>query len=242
MDEAKFYDEKWMAWRDMQRYAPAPRYLRRIVMKELSRVTFDSVLDAGCGQGALLEILAKRYPGVKLSGSELSETALDACRRLLPDAEFYRMDLLQDRVPVDRRYDVVISVQVLEHLEDDLAALRKLRQLCQRYILVSVPGGKLDAHGQRNGHYRHYTKRSLSAVMREAGFDVIRTFSCGWPVHSLIYRYAVRILPPSVVASAGLGGYSSTKRAAMRLLDYAYRLNLSFIGTEVFAIGMPDAQ
>ena len=242
MDEVKFYDEKWVAWRDMQRYAPAPRYLRRIVMKELSRLAFDSVLDAGCGQGTLLEMIAKRYPSAKLSGSELSETALEACRKQLPTATLYRMDLLRDDVGVERVCDVVISVQVLEHLEDDLLALRKLRQLCSRHILVSVPGGKLDAHGQRNGHYRHYTRQSLTAVMRKAGFDVTRTFSCGWPVHSLIYRYLVRTLPPTVVANTGLGGYSSSKRAVMRLLDLAYRLNLSFIGTEVFAIGTPAAR
>jgi 2-polyprenyl-3-methyl-5-hydroxy-6-metoxy-1,4-benzoquinol methylase len=206
MDEGKFYDDKWMAWRDMQRYAPAPRYLRRVVMKELSRLTFDSVLDAGCGQGTLLEMLARRYPSVQLSGSELSETALEACRRQLPNATIYGMDLLKDDVLDEHRCDVVISVQVLEHIEDDLLALRKLRQLCRRHVLVSVPGGKLDAHGQRNGHYRHYTKQSLCAVMRTAGFDVTRTFSCGWPVHSLVYRYAVRALPSSVVAHAGLGG------------------------------------
>lgn len=239
MDDAKFYDDMWIAWRDMQRYAPAPRYLRRMVMKELSRLQFDSVLDAGCGQGTLLKMIGEKYPSVELHGSELSETALEACREQVPNANLYRMDFLRDEVPPDRSCDVIVSVQVLEHLEDDLLGLRKLLQLCGRYIVVSVPGGKLDAHGRLNDHYRHYTKASLSAVMREAGFDIIRTFSCGWPVHSMFYRYALRVLPRSLVAGAGLGEYSSGKRAAMQVLDYAYRFNLPFIGTEVFAIGTP---
>ena len=239
MNDAKFYDDIWIAWRDMSLYAPAPRYLRRMVMKELSRLEFDSVLDAGCGLGTLLQMIGAKYPSVELNGCELSETALEACRQHVPNAKLYRMDFLRGEVPTDRSCDVIVSVQVLEHLEDDLCALQKLRQMCRRYIVVNVPGGKLDAHGRWNGHYRHYTTGSLSAVMREADFDVIRSFSCGWPVHSMLYRYAVRVLPQNLVAGTGLGEYSRAKKAAMQLLDYAYRLNLSFVGTEVFAIGTP---
>ena len=61
-DAQQFYDQVWFAWRDMQRYAPAPRYRRRKALRELSRLSFNSVLDVGCGEGSLLQMVARAYP------------------------------------------------------------------------------------------------------------------------------------------------------------------------------------
>jgi SAM-dependent methyltransferase len=237
-DAQEFYDNIWFAWRDMQRYAPAPRYLRRMVMRELSRLSFKSLLDVGCGEGSLLQMVGKAYPTVTLGGSELSETALRFCRQALPNAKFFKLDL-QHEGALDDPYDVVLCVQVLEHLSDDVMALEKLRALCRRAAVISVPGGKLDEHGRKNGHYRHYTKQDLVEKMSRSGFRVIRAFNFGWPVHSLLFRQLVRWLPRESVEKVGLGAYSPVKRTIMKIGDLAYFLNLSFIGTEIIAVGVP---
>ncbi len=237
-DEQAFYDDIWLAWRDMQRYAPAPRYLRRMVMKELRALSFGSVLDVGCGEGTLLSMIAARYPAARLGGCEFSATALQSCRELLPGADLFSLDLLKDDV-AGIAYDVLLSVQVLEHLSDDIVALERMRSMCMGTLIVSVPGGQLDDRGRRNGHYRHYTRRDLVQKMERTGFRVTRSFTCGWPVHSLFYRQLLRALPQDAVEKVGLGGYDRRKRTIMRLADWAYRLNLSFIGTEVFAVGVP---
>ena len=113
-DEKAFYEDIWLAWRDMQRYAPAPRYLRRMVMKELKRLSFNSVCDVGCGEGTLLSMIAERYPSVKLGGSEVSARALQSAAELVPQAKLFSLDLLKDDVS-GIEYDVLLSVQVLEH-------------------------------------------------------------------------------------------------------------------------------
>jgi len=240
MTDKAFYDDIWPAWRDMQRYAPAPLYLRRMVMKQLAGLSFRSVLDVGCGEGTLLKMIADRYPDVELAGCEFSETAIAYCRQQLPQARVFFLDLLEDDVS-GISADVIISVQVLEHLPDDHGALERMRAMCRSYTIVSVPGGQLDDHGRRNGHYRHYTKQDLVARMERAGFRVVRAFTCGWPMHSLVYRQLMRRLPKSAVAQVGLGAYDARKRLLMGVADIAYRLNLSFVGTEVFAIGVPDS-
>jgi SAM-dependent methyltransferase len=241
MSDKAFYDDVGFAWRDMQRYAPAPRYLRRMVMKELNRLSFESVLDVGCGEGTLLKMIGEKYPAVALAGCEFSETALRYSREQLPQSHFFNLDILKDDVS-DISYDLLISVQVLEHLEDDVLAIERMRQMCKRYLLVSVPGGKFDANGRQNGHFRHYTKQDLVQKMERAGFRVIRAFTCGWPVHSLFYRQLMRHLPRTALDQVGLGAYSLKKRLLMDIADFGYRLNLNFVGTEVFAIGVPDGQ
>ena len=239
MSDKTFYDDIWVAWRDMERYAPAPRYLRRMVLKEMSRLSFNSVLDVGCGEGTLLKMIGERYPSVELAGSEFSDTALQYCREQLPKANIFSLDILKDDVS-RISYDLLVSVQVLEHLSDDVDALKRMRAMCRKYTLVSVPGGQLDEHGRKNGHYRHYTKADLVRKMEQAAFRVIRSFTCGWPVHSLLYRQLIRHLPRTAVTQVGLGPYTPRTRVIMDVADLAYRFNLSFVGTEVFAIGVPD--
>ena len=238
MTDQAFYDDIWVAWRDMQRYAPAPRYLRRVILKEIARLPFGSVCDVGCGEGTLLREIGERYPQATLAGSEFSQTALAYCRQQVPRAELFTLDLLKDDVSA-YSYDLLISMQILEHLEDDMPALDRMRRMCRRYTLISVPGGLLDEHGRKNGHFRHYTKRDLVSKMEHAGFEVVRAFTCGWPVHSLFYRQLMRWLPRSAVDQVGLGAYDAKKRVLMNIADFAYRFNLNFVGTEVFAIGRP---
>lgn len=240
-DPRGFYEDIWPMWRDMERYAPAPNYLRRMVMKELSRLQFDSVLDVGCGEGSLLMMIHEKYPRVRLAGTELSRTALQYCREQFPDAELMEWDIEAEAAP-QVRYDLVVSMQVFEHLRDDLSALKKLREVCDRYVLISVPGGRLDDHGRRNGHYRHYTREGLSEKLEQAGFEVVRAFTCGWPVHSLLYRQLMRRLPKKWVQNAGLGAYTPRQKALARIMGWAWYFNLSFVGTEVFAIARPRPQ
>lgn len=222
----------------MERYAPAPCYLRRMVMRELKRLRFDSILDVGCGEGSLLRMIRDRYPLVKLAGSELSRTAIRYCREQIPEAQIVEWDMEADG-PIPPRYDVVVSMQVLEHLQDDVAALKKIKEVCGRYVLISVPGGKLDEHGRRNGHYRHYTRAGLVEKLEQAGFDVVRSFTCGWPVHSLFYRQLMRWLPKTWVQNAGLGPYTEGKKVLTKIAGLAWRFNLPFVGTEVFALATP---
>jgi SAM-dependent methyltransferase len=76
-------------------------------------------------------------------------------------------------------FDMAASLDVIEHLEDDLQALRELRR-------VVAPGGKLlitvpayqwlwSGHDEINHHHRRYTRRSLQLVGEQAGWQQVRT-------------------------------------------------------------------
>jgi len=76
-------------------------------------------------------------------------------------------------------FDLAASLDVIEHLEDDLGALRELRRVVAPggFLLVTVPAYTWlwSGHDEVNHHHRRYTRRSLRAVGEQAGWKQVRT-------------------------------------------------------------------
>src|SRR5439155_17137550 len=80
-----------------------------------------SLLEVGCGTGFVLAGLHREVPGLELAGGELSHAGLVTARRRLPGAQLYQMDACS--IPFEDEFDVVGAFDVLEHVDDDEAAL-----------------------------------------------------------------------------------------------------------------------
>jgi len=132
------------------------------------------VLDVGCGTGYVLERLQERYEAF---GVDVSPLALDLCRargldRVAPGGAH---DL---SAVAGRRFDGVFLLDVLEHLDDDADALRRLREVLAPggVVIVTVPAFMFlwSPHDEVNQHRRRYTRDQLRAALVRAGFDVER--------------------------------------------------------------------
>ena len=79
---------------------------------------------------------------------------------------------------VDDAFDLAVSLDVIEHLDDDLAALQELRRVVAPggALLVTVPayGWLWSGHDELNHHRRRYTRRSLRQVAERAGWRQVR--------------------------------------------------------------------
>jgi len=132
------------------------------------------ILDAGCGSGRNMVELA-RYGSV--TGIELSETSV-ALARERGAGEVVAGSVLEMPFP-DQSFDLVVSLDVIEHLDDDLSALRELRRTVAPggSLLVTVPAYQWlwSGHDEINHHHRRYTRRSLQRVAEQAGWQQART-------------------------------------------------------------------
>jgi SAM-dependent methyltransferase len=132
------------------------------------------ILDFGAGPGTLSNIFRNKT-GLKPDGVELD----DRFRNILCERGFNGYASLSDTTD---RYDVIFSSNVLEHIEDDLSALKDLynRQTDDGVLLLYVPAfaSIWTAMDDRVGHYRRYTKRDLAAKLSAAGFKVNAAFYC----------------------------------------------------------------
>ncbi|MBM2840010.1 MAG: hypothetical protein HW412_538 [Bacteroidetes bacterium] len=141
------------------------RYLRHKVGNQ--RVT---VLDAGCGTGAILAD-ASRY--FTIYGMDTSELAIGFCRkRGLTNLFVGNLEEYTE----DRKFDVIMLLDVIEHIEDDLGVLHQaLARLHEGgSVLVTVPAYQWlwSSHDVVNHHKRRYTRAQLRTVVSNAGFDV----------------------------------------------------------------------
>jgi len=132
------------------------------------------ILDAGCGSGRNMIELA-RYGTV--TGVELSETSV-ALARERQCGEVVAGSVLEMPFP-NHSFELAVSLDVIEHLEDDLTALREMRRTVAPggALLVTVPAYQWlwSGHDEINHHHRRYTRRSLQRIGEQAGWQQVRT-------------------------------------------------------------------
>jgi len=144
------------------------------VIAGLGLPTPARVLDAGCGSGRNMIELSRLG---SVTGVELSETSV-ALARQRDAGQVISGSVLEMPFP-DDSFDLAVSLDVIEHLEDDLAALRELRRTVAPggALLVTVPAYQWlwSGHDEINHHHRRYTRRSLQRVAEQAGWTQART-------------------------------------------------------------------
>src|SRR3989338_3561289 len=127
-------------------------------------------LDFGCGCGAILKSLSRE---VEVEGVDISRTAIDFCRqRGLKNVMVIKLDQWR---PKPDYYDLIIISDVLEHVENDLALLRKLYSALRQggILLATVPAFNFlwSNHDLILHHKRRNTRPALIKAARQAGFD-----------------------------------------------------------------------
>jgi SAM-dependent methyltransferase len=132
------------------------------------------ILDAGCGSGRNMIELARHGT---VTGVELSDASIDVARARRA-GEVIGGSVLD--MPFDGdSFDLSVCLDVIEHLEDDLGALRELRRVLAPggSLLVTVPAYQWlwSGHDEVNHHHRRYTRRSLQRVAEQAGWEQVRT-------------------------------------------------------------------
>jgi SAM-dependent methyltransferase len=184
-----------------------------------------TVLEIGCGQGAVGARIARHatYTGVEPDDASYAVAA----GRITPrGGTVLHGDATA--LPWGRKYDVVCAFEVLEHIEDDRAALRSwLGHLGKGgHVVVSVPEGpeRFGPSDVQVGHYRRYTEDSLREVLGAAGLEVVETVHYGWPLGYLLERVSNRAAgragsessaeSPAEQRSAGSGRWLQPGRAA----------------------------
>jgi SAM-dependent methyltransferase len=157
--------------------------LRRVLPATEGR--FGTILDAGCGNGVFAFELAKRHPEAQVLGIDSEASLVERANHIAQRAGIANCRIEQGdvtRLDHESAFDLVVSVDNLEHVEDDVTAMKRL-------LAALRPGGRLVVHvpgyerrwlifGRRvnfdvPGHVRPgYSSDDLVQKLQRAGFEV----------------------------------------------------------------------
>ena len=158
----------------------------------------DRILEVGSGTGNITSFLLGYSRVVAL------EPDLAGARKAAQRFNHHRnvqviQGTLEDynyQTDGDESFDTVICLNVLEHIEDDIHALRCMKQqiTAEGKVIILVPAlkslyGSLD---RSLGHFRRYNKRHLLKIFHQADLEVVKSFYMnlpgvlGWFLHSRI--------------------------------------------------------
>ena len=229
------YDSLWRSyWGDMQRLGPVHRHIREDIVRRVGELDVKSILDVGCGAGDNLAALnlTGRY---ELAGVDVSQEAIDLAREKVPDAQLHVLDV--EREKLQQKFDLVMTVQVVEHIVDDMAALRNMAAMTRKYLFVSTLAGRMRASEVLTGHVRNYSAVELRRKLEAAGLEVLDVRGWGFPWYSPLYRSVIELLPGGPPA----GPTNGVARLGARALYQLYRTNLPRRGDVISALARSAA-
>jgi SAM-dependent methyltransferase len=140
----------------------------------------NRVCDLGCGAGEVLKLLSERLPNAaEFHGYELSPQGFELCRQRESERlKFFNSSLFETH----ERYDLGISLDVFEHVEDPFAFLRQFRQHAERFVF-HIP---LDMNVQtvlrarpimevrrRLGHLHYFSRDTALSLLRDTGYTIL---------------------------------------------------------------------
>lgn len=152
-------------------------------MTERNGLNPNTICDVGCGAGEVLNLLWKHYDGSKACWNyETSPYAFELCApKAKPNLTFVLGDLLAGD---GAHFDLVMAIDVVEHIEDYIGFLRSLKTRGV-YKLFRVPlelhvsallRNRLMESREKNVHLHYFTKETVLADLVLSGYEIIDHF------------------------------------------------------------------
>ncbi len=130
----------------------------------------ETALEVGCGEGEALRRLRDSFPRVVFSASDIDPELVRAASERNPGVSVTTESIYRIHRP-GRSFDVVLALEVMEHLERPADALREIARVSRRYCVISVPhepwwsmanmarGAYWKSLGNTPGHLNRWSKR-----------------------------------------------------------------------------------
>jgi SAM-dependent methyltransferase len=162
-------------------------------IKELKRTLGTkpvSIMEVGCSAGHLLADMRRSLPNAKLIGGDYTLGTLIKLGAKMPDIPLVRFNLADSPLPSDT-YDAMVLLNVLEHIESDVAATRHIARMLKPggVAVIEVPAGPelFDDYDRQLQHFRRYTLSGLCKVIEGAGLKVERRNYLGALIYPAFY-------------------------------------------------------
>ncbi len=170
-----------------------------LIKRAMKQARPATTLEIGCGQGAMGSRLVSMTQSF-LAVEPDAESATVAASRIEPRGGEV-INGFSTALSADRTFDLVAAFEVLEHIEDDEAALLAWREQVALggHLLLSVPAWQhlFSPSDTAVGHFRRYSPTELTEKLRAAGFDPVWVQLYGWPLAYMLEAVRSRLAKTS---------------------------------------------
>jgi len=186
-------------------YARAHAFTYGRLLRQLSRkgITGGSLLEIGCGMGYFLKTASKHFP--YRAGIEMAEEAANAASRWADEMTLGTLETYKK----DKRFDLVVALQVIEHVPDPLAFLERCRELIKDggHLLITTPdmgsplrrilGAKWPSF-KIPEHLNFFERSTLALALKKSGFRHIESIPLveAFPFHALLKAIGIYVPIP----------------------------------------------
>lgn len=185
----------------------------------------SSICEVGCGSGEVLRILSEELAGDKIyDGYDISPQAIEICsNKARENLRFYLKDLTETK---EAKYDIVLALDVVEHIEDYYGFLRKLRHK-GKYKIFHIPlaycvkgvlcMSQIIDDRKRYGHIHCFSKDTALSTLEDVGYKIleytyigkrVERSNLGWQSNLLKIPRKLLFTMNQDFAVKILGGYS----------------------------------
>jgi SAM-dependent methyltransferase len=202
-----------------------------------------NVLEIGCGIGNITDYFIT--PGRKITGIDIEEKFVNVARekyKNTPGVTIAMGDALNPGCTLPgRSFDTVVLLNVLEHIDEDLHAVKCIFDLLEPKgrAVILVPAMKF-AYGDLDiqlGHHRRYEKPDMIKLYKENGFEIEKLFYMNW-IGSFGWAFNSRVLKRKLIPGNQAGIMDKILVPIMKPLESVMK---PFFGQSLIAIGRKKA-
>lgn len=139
---------------------------QKFVINRIAKLDVKRILDVGCGDGRLCQLLHQCNQAWEIKGIDLSEDAIKWAKAFNKDISFETQDVADEKC----QYDVVTAVEVIEHIPDEQLPnfFKNISKVLKNEgsFIVTVPFVNIPVSKK---HYRHYSIELLRKQLEESG-------------------------------------------------------------------------
>ena len=140
------------------------------------------ILEVGCGEGYIIKHLREKF-NVNIIGMDISNDILEIARSMNPNLKSFWGDIYKLGFK-DDSFDMVLILEVLEHLKYPNRALEEIKRVSKEYVIVSVPNEPiframnilrlkyLQNWGNTPGHVNNWNKKDFITLL-EKHFEIL---------------------------------------------------------------------
>ena len=171
----------------------APWKVKQILqMLGCNHIVPQTICEVGCGTGEILKLLQQTLPGeCTLWGYEISPQAFELCKGKSNEKLHFKLANIAQEKEV--RFDLILIMDVLEHVEDYFSLLRdiqpksefKIFQLPLDISVCSVLRGDILKYRETWGHIHYFTKELALQMLIDLGYQVLDYFYSGQPIETI---------------------------------------------------------